>query len=101
MYIFDLQERLKNELVFFSWAGYPRWPGIVIAPMENLAVWLFFHLTARRGINGRNDEKKTITQGMYMHIYIYRYIYVCFLYLGQGGFAPILAQQLFLNFLTF
>mmetsp|Transcript_51497 Transcript_51497/g.116786 ORF Transcript_51497/g.116786 Transcript_51497/m.116786 type:complete len:447 (+) Transcript_51497:78-1418(+) len=28
------QERLKNELVFFSWAGYPRWPGIVVAPLE-------------------------------------------------------------------
>uniref|UniRef100_A0A7S1MBM8 J domain-containing protein n=1 Tax=Alexandrium catenella TaxID=2925 RepID=A0A7S1MBM8_ALECA len=28
------QERLQNELCFFSWQGYPRWPGIVVPPLE-------------------------------------------------------------------
>eukprot|EP00913_Durusdinium_trenchii_P020807 g19547.t1 len=30
------QSELAGELVWFSWEGHPRWPGVVVPPQENL-----------------------------------------------------------------
>ena len=32
------QENRADELVFFTWSGYPRWPGVVVKPDPKRAI---------------------------------------------------------------
>ena len=40
---------LSDALVFFSWSGYPRWPGIVVKPMPKNEILQGHHLTGGVG----------------------------------------------------